>query len=348
MMIDALATERHYLDHLLPVWERLPEEVKGTLYVGPRLDCRLPHVRSARVAPSDNLLLVAGFADLQRSGGRRAILMEHGAGQSYAGDPQAAKNPSYAGGGGRHNVVAFLCPNEYAARRNRAENPDRIVRVVGSPRVAELQGRMTDRSQGERPVLAVSFHWDCVACPETRSAWAHFSPGLKKLADSGQFEVLGHAHPRLFRDVEAVYRRLGIEPVESFEEVLERADVYACDNSSTMYEFAYLRGPVVVLNAPWYRLDVDHGLRFWDAAGIGPQVFEADGIAAAATFALQEPWAGADEIVERVFPGIEDPAGVAVEVCLEALAEADRMDVPGRGVARFPRTSSGLVYAARS
>jgi glycosyltransferase involved in cell wall biosynthesis len=57
--------------------------------------------------------------------------------------------------------------------------------------------------------------------------------------------------------------------VTDFEEVVRRADVYLIDNSSTMFEAAAAGLPIVALEPSYYRRSVDHGLRFWDAAGVG-------------------------------------------------------------------------------
>jgi CDP-glycerol glycerophosphotransferase (TagB/SpsB family) len=53
--------------------------------------------------------------------------------------------------------------------------------------------------------------------------------------------------------------------------VLNRADLYIIDNSSTAYEFAAAGRPVVLMNAPSYRKDISHGIRFWDYL-VGPTV----------------------------------------------------------------------------
>src|SRR6185369_1657562 len=109
--------------------------------------------------------------------------------------------------------------------------------------------------------------------PETHNAYPAFFPAIARLAD--QYELLGHGHPKLWgigrpgNNLASRYRRFGIEPVQDFAEVCRRADVYICDNSSTLFAFAATGRPVVVLNPPWYDRRVNHGLRFWEAAGVG-------------------------------------------------------------------------------
>ena len=338
-MIDLAASHRHYLDHLLPVWRALPREARGDVYLAAPLLSAVPGALPlGRLGESGRLVLVAGFDDLRRVDGH-AVLMEHGAGQSYAGDPDhraAAASPAYAGGDGRHGVVAFLCPNEYAAERNRAANPDALVVVVGSPLLAALQA-LPAAPPADRPVVAFGFHWPCPVAPEAGYGWPHWRAALEKLAAAGDFELLGHAHPRVWNDLEPAYRDLGIEPVRDFEDVLVRAHVYCCDNSSTLFEWAALRGPTVVLDWPECRPWVHHGLRWWDAADVGPRILERAALAPAIRSALNvSPWPGAEERIARVFPGVEDPAGRAAEVILGVLG---RPRPAARKAARFPRSA---------
>ena len=279
-MIDFYATAPQYLDHLAPVWNALPAAERGAFVLAP-----MPHYgvttpalaeRAARLGiavttdlpPDDRPIVVAAVGNLKRTrklGRTRAALMEHGAGQSYGGDPNAALNSSYPGGRGRQASL-FLSPNGHAAARDAAAYPLAQVAVVGCPKLDTLPA---PGPRAERPVVAISVHWDCMVCAETRSAWRAFRNGFARLAAEGRYRFLGHGHPRIIAELAREYRAMRIELVTDFEEVVRRADVYLIDNSSTMFEAAAAGLPIVALEPSYYRRSVDHGLRFWDAAGVG-------------------------------------------------------------------------------
>ena len=248
-------------------------------------------------------------------------------GSRYGGDRRTARHPCYAGGDDNQDVGLFLVPNEHAANRWRERYPAADVAVVGCPRLDELPERVvsidpaTAVERASPPVVAVSFHWDGYACPEWRSAFAWYRSAVRELAR--EVTVLGHAHPNR-RDLQKFYRDAGIEFVPDWDDVLRRADVYACDNSSTLYEFASTGRPVVVLNAPWYRREAEHGLRFWEAAGVGlnitePQVLR-DAIEdapdpmfdTARELALQHVYAYRTGAAQRAAGAIAEWAGVEV------------------------------------
>lgn len=288
-MIDAYAGEGHFVDHLQPVWAELAAPLRGTFYVARHL-LGHAHARGVDAVPVDSPLeraripsgpeplLLAGYGDMARAracGRSRFAFLEHGAGQSYAGDPAAyhretpvARHHSYPGGEDRDDVALFMVPNDHAAARWREAYPTADVRVVGSPVIDQLPER--DRATYPGPTVALGFHWDCTLVPETGSAVHDYRQAtLRQLAE--RFHVIGHGHPRR-RDLAARYRAAGIEHVPDWREVCRRADVYACDNSSTLFEFAATGRPVVVLNASQYRRRIEHGLRFWSAASIGLNV----------------------------------------------------------------------------
>lgn len=313
-VVDLVASRRHYYDHLAAVWRALPPGMRGTAWLDRDLVALDPRARPLQARPrGDNRwTLCASFADLRLAGGTQTILMEHGAGQSYGGSRETAHLGGYAGGTGRHAAL-FLHPNEYAADRDRAVYPDTRVEVVGSPRLAGLQS-VPLLPPGVRPTVAFTFHWHSPACPETGSGFGYWWRAVLDLHRAGEVEVLGHAHPRLLPDVARIYGRAGIEVVPSFEQLLSRSDCLVVDNSSVLWEFAAVRGPVVVLDNPGYRHDVDHGLRFWDAADVGPRVNDPADLAGAIGEALTvTPWPGAEAILGRVFPAVEDPATTAAQ-----------------------------------
>lgn len=293
-MIDALGYERHFVAHLAPVWHALPEQLRGTFLTAPALvgycdslgitaePARMP-AGFLRVKPNDDgpLAMVASYGDQKRGrlrGYGGFVRLEHGIGQSYG---NALGN--YAGGADCDDVELFLMPNQTSADRWQATYPEADVQVIGCPKLDELPSRV----EGPGPVVAIAFHWPCSIAPETMPAFAQFRGALPELAR--HFTVLGHAHPRAMADYARYYRRMGIEVVEDFAEVCRRADLLVADNTSALYEFAATGRPVVVLNAPTYRRNVNHGLRFWDAANVGIQVDRADALLPSVRAALDDP-----------------------------------------------------------
>ncbi len=274
-----IAAKAHHRAHIAPVARLLG--VDGDM--------------SRRPAGPDDVALIASYGDLKsarRGGFRRIILMQHGAGQSYGGDRRTARHPCYAGGDDNQDVGLFLVPNQHAADRWSFRYPDADVSIVGCPRLDELPARVVSSDaatvvEKASPTVAVSFHWDGYACPEWRSAFAWYRSAIREL--SKEVTVIGHSHPNR-RDLVRFYQDAGIGFVPDWDDVLRRADVYACDNSSTLYEFASTGRPVVVLNAPWYRDEAKHGLRFWDAAHVGEGVYQPDELnAEAAYYAFERP-----------------------------------------------------------
>ena len=212
-----------------------------------------------------------------RAKGDAIAMMQHGIGQSYAGRPGGGEHVGSAGGPHRDGVGLFLHPGPHPAARDRARYPRARVEVVGSPRLDALP----TKPRGGEPVIAISTHW-CATLPpapelhgallcQHQQPWHGIRDALAALAS--RYEVIGHGHPRLIdRLATELWEPLGIEVVRSFDEVCRRADVYVADNTSTLYEFASTGRSVVVLNPPWYDRRVGHGLRFWAAADVGPNV----------------------------------------------------------------------------
>jgi hypothetical protein len=297
-VIVPVAFEAHHVDHLRPVLDLIPH------------------------GPPGDVALVASYGALvkaRRMKYRRFILAQHGAGQSYAGDPRGANHPGYPGGVDNHDVGLFLAPNEHAANRWRKAYPKAAVAMVGCPKLDTLPRR----ESGPGPVACVSFHWDQHKVPESMSALADFGKQLPALAE--RFTLIGHNHPKN-RAAPALYRHHGIEWVPSFAEVCRRADVYVCDNSSTIFEFASTNRPVVVMNAARYRKNVDHGLRFWSAADVGIQAEPSDDLGDVVQRALDEDWAVRREAALNIVYGLRtngaQAAATAITDWLGSLAAA--------------------------
>lgn len=262
-MVDFLSSQIQYSHHLLPVWFALPPEERGTFWAVDKAASKVQaevgdHFKRTYPTLKGPLTVVASYHDFRsaRKAGREVVLLNHGAGQRYTDGP-LKNHPAYVGGSGRKDIALFLEPGPYAGQITR-ETGGSVVEV-GVPKLDTIHRFPAEITE---PVVAVSWHWHCVSgVPETDWAYPEYKDAVVEL--SKQVKVIGHAHPRAWQRMERWYREVGIEPVESFSEVLQRASVFVADNTSALYEFASTTRPVVVLNSKYYRRNVSHGLRFW-------------------------------------------------------------------------------------
>ena len=223
--LDAFASSPWYIDHLRPVWLALPPEARGRLYVSAKSIDAAKGLPGVTLSPpvGRGPILTLSYADYRAAvmiGRLHIALGQHGAGQSYSND-----GPAYPGGRGQERASLFLVPNEHSAQRSRRAYPRAQVEIIGCPKLDTLPRKERD---GE-PVIAFSFHWDSRTIPELRSAWSYYQRAVLDVAR--HHKVIGHAHPRTLSMIGRWYRKVGIETVASFEDVLRRADVYCCDNS---------------------------------------------------------------------------------------------------------------------
>lgn len=289
--IDAYASYPHYADHLLPIMEHFD----GTFYTSP--STKRPGQITRGLPASNEPLLVAGYPDLKRTR-RPVVFVEHGIGENYG-----LTDGHYAGGKGRERVVLFLCPNQRVYEANEKTYPGRSV-IVGSPRLEWLSTR---RKSGEvrdgRLRVAVSFHWQCRIHPQAGSALPEYQAHLRHWSTDPRIELVGHAHPRIASHAERIYAAAGIPYEPRFEKVLEWADVYAVDNSSTLFEAAALGLDVVVLDSIHYTKE-ETGFRFWKYADIGPRIRPGDSLPEAAIRAVADRNSYADlrhQMVNEIF-----------------------------------------------
>lgn len=302
MRLDAIASERHYADHLLPVWRALEGDItEGHL--------TLPGAAPGSVQWGATPVLVASSKDARTATrkGHPVILMEHGADQSYIG----VDHPSYNGASDRNGVILYLAPNEGAAEVHRAAHPTIPVAVVGCPKLDAL----IDVPRPTEPCVAITHHWNTGIVPETRPAFPHFCSAYPGLAE--RFPTIAHAHPRAAAAQSVWFKRHRFTWVPSFPDVVAQATVLVVDNSSAGMEWMALDRPVVWLNPPWYRRDVHHGGRFWERAAGGIQIDHPDQLESAVAASIAcDPLSGERR---RIVPSIYANLGTATQAAADAI-----------------------------
>lgn len=308
----------HFANHLAPIWKALPPVIKDGFYAQGRAAARADELGicvDGDFPRKKPLVMVASYEDYRACKDADIILVNHGVGQTYS-DGKAHRHPSYSGGVQRERVVLHLCTSQ-----RDADNCSGRTAICGVPYL-DLHHLIGRKQQTDPPVVAISFHAEIGLVPETRSSFHHYRQAITRLAhqqDTLPFRLLGHAHPRNHFKMRQFWASVGIPYEEDWFEVLERADLYVCDNSSTMYEFASTDRPVLTLNAPWYRREVTHGLRFWDAIP-GLQVDEPDALHNAICEALRDSEfhrKKREKAVQIAYEGYDD--GHATERAVEAI-----------------------------
>lgn len=322
--IDAYASLPHYRDHIEPIWQALDPRFRG-VFAG---RCGTHNGRWARVNP----VIVASWTDAHRVSPRPFVYVEHGSGQSYDGHAGIERIGGYSGAGRLDDCILFLCPNETIADRWRSQYPDTPAVAVGSPRldVARARQPLRPTPPTSTPVVAFTFHWDCALIPEARSAWAHYARGMAATIAELQrrgYTVVGHGHPRDAELLPRRWARLRVDYWPDSMRVLTEADVLVADNTSLMWEAAAVDMPLVVLDCPHYRRDVEHGLRFWTHADAGVRVDNGADLADAVTLALSDPEpqrTNRRSAAVAVYSGLDGRAASrAVEAIRTVLAHAE-------------------------
>lgn len=343
-MVDFYASERHFATHMEPIFEHLRNAGYKASWVG----------KNEKGNPESRFAIAASSSDLTRATKERKMVffMEHGAGQTYN-----VRNNSYAGGPGRDNVCLFLSPGPHVTKANKGWYPTTPSVNVGVPKLDHWHRTMRPEidSKKSTPVVCISFHWDCHVCPETRSGFDHFQQAVidAKAAEQSarredgspmEFKLIGHSHPRIRSRVKPFFEELNIPFYDEFEDVLEEADVYVCDNSSTIFEFASIGKPVVLLNPPMYRKNVRHGLRFWTYAGIGPNAHNSREMLEGIRMAMhetREDRINRKQMIDEIYYFTDGNATErAAEAILSYIEEFKQMEAEGN-IVKVKRASLG-------
>jgi hypothetical protein len=302
------ASQPHYWRHMAPIADRFEAQ---------------SFTRIRQVPDDDTPVVIAGMMDLDGLGLQHPVaLVEHGAGQTY----QGLEHSSWAGGTGRDRVGLVLVPRQELADAHLQRYPDSAAAVVGCPALDRHVGQ--PRAGG---TVAFTFHPDWTPSnriPELRSAFPHYKKYLPDVVGQLQangFHVVGHHHPR-WLGLERFWRRLGLPTESDWDALLPRLSCVVVDNSSVGWEALAVGVGCVWLNAPWYRRDVEHGLRFWAGAErFGSLCDDPCGIPTAVGREAEQASRGAVQGAMRVVYTYDDNRSA------ERAADAIRAWLPGSG-----------------
>lgn len=273
MAIDFFASSIHYIDHLVPIYNQLSDEYKGNFYTRENLIETLDNLNiDAKPLQEKNdleITLTSSFGDLRdaRKTGAPIIISEHGAGQSYKDN----YSPAYIGGIDRRGAIAALVPGIKQAEKQLKAYPTIPVYPIGIPKLDNYHKNLDlYNSKVKKDSVVISFHWDCKVEQETRSCYRFYKSIIKEMKKD--FNIKIHGHPRDIKKYKAFADYIKVDHLETFDQVIEEGWIYCCDNSSTIFEWISLNRPVVLLNCHLYRKNIEHGMRFWEYADIGPNV----------------------------------------------------------------------------
>lgn len=261
-LVTFYASRLQYANHLWAVAEKFHKVDVGYAQV-------LGVAREKEIAPG--LVVVASRKDARSLKDRPVALLEHGAGQTYGaaerGRDWAVPND---------NVLLFLAPSERVVDRNRDIYPNARCVVVSSPwveKLAEIRNGFPWNEDVTPDTLVFTFHYEGSIVPEAGSAFSHFRDVLTEAKRVWDGPIVGTAHPRMMRRIKGWYEDNGIEIEPNFAKLVRRMKVLVADNTSAIWEACALDVPVVLMNSPNYRTDVEMWPRFWDWSVVGPNIW---------------------------------------------------------------------------
>lgn len=260
-MVIFFANMPHYYDHIIDVYNKLGiskviiDKVNDSSKL---LNTISQYDNPIYIVPSYSLLSRLYKPNFPKN---RSILLEHGVGQSYI-----TNKTSWARGSTKYddNIILYMATNNYCYDAFKKHHKNIPIEIIGCPKLDNIPIMNPNL---EDPLICFSWHWDAIEIPETRSGFDYWKDSLIELSKHNRIVI--HGHPRIQNITSEFARDNNIQFISSFNRVLELADIYVCDNSSTIYEFAVTNKPVILLNNPFYRRDINHGLRFWELSNIG-------------------------------------------------------------------------------